>query len=55
MWKASTIPSEAFETGSSFWVKQRTAGEVQFPFSGSFVLVLTKFSFWKGEGALTKL
>ena len=27
-------------------------GKVQFPFSSSFVLVLTKFSFWQEDWAL---
>ena len=48
----TTIPDKIFETNSSFCVKQHTTGKVQFPFSISFELVLTKFSFGKKEQAL---
>ena len=37
---------EIFETNSSFHVKQCTTGKLQFLFFRSFLLVLTKFSFW---------
>ena len=40
-----TTPDKIFETNSSFNVKLHTMGKVQFPFSRSFGLVLTKFSF----------
>ena len=46
------IPDKIFEADSSFHVKQRTAGKVQFSFSGSFVLVLTEFSFQKEDWVL---
>ena len=36
-----------FEANSSFRVKQRTTGKVRFLFARSFLLVLTKFSFWE--------
>ena len=38
------------ETNSSFFVKQRTTGKVQFLFFSSFFLILTKFSFWEKTG-----
>ena len=41
-----------FETKSTFHVKQRTTGKVQFPFVSSFLLVLTKFSFSEEDWAL---
>ena len=50
--KTITIPDKMCETNSSFHVKYRTTGKVKFPFSRSFVLVLTKFSFWKEGGTL---
>ena len=42
----ATIIHKIFETNSSFHVKQRTPGKVQFLFFRRFLLVLTKFSFW---------
>ena len=48
---ATTI-HKIFETRSSFHVKQRTTGKVQFPFFNSFLLVLAKFSFWEVDWAL---
>ena len=42
------------ETYSSFHEKQCTAGKTQFLFFNSFLLVLTKFSFWQG-GVGTRL
>ena len=45
MFTAATI-HRIFETKSCFRVKQRTTGKVQFPFFSSFLLILTKFSFW---------
>ena len=50
--EARTIPQKIFGRNSSFYVKQRTTLKVKFPFSRSFVLVLTKFSFWKEDWAL---
>ena len=41
-----------FETNSSFHVKQRITGKVQFLFFSSFLLVLTKSSFWEEDWAL---
>ena len=41
-----------FETKSSFHVKQRTTGKVQFPFFSSFLLALTNISFWDKDWAL---
>ena len=48
---ATTI-HKIFETNSSFHVKQRTTGKVQFLFFSSFLLVSTKFSFWEEYWAL---
>ena len=36
----------------SFYVKQRTAGKVQFLLFSSFLLILTKFSFWEEDRTL---
>ena len=41
-----TIICKIFETNSSFHVKYRTMGRVQYAFFKRFLLVLTKFSFW---------
>ena len=41
-----------FETNSSFHVKQRTEGKIQFLFFKSFLLALIKFSFWQKEWVL---
>ena len=49
--KATTIP-KIFETKSSFHVKQRSTRKVQFLFFSSFLLVLTKYSFWEEDWAL---
>ena len=49
--EATTI-HKIFETNSSFHVKQRTTGKVQFLFFSRFLLVLTKFSFWEEDWAL---
>ena len=48
----ATITGKIFETNSGFHVKQRTTGKVQFLFSRSILLVLTKFSFWEEDWAL---
>ena len=48
---ATTI-HRTFEINASFHLKQRTTGKVQFLFFGSFLLVLTKFSFWEEDWAL---
>ena len=50
-YKVATV-HKIFETNSSFHVKQRTTGKVQSLFLSSFLLVLTKFSFWEEEWAL---
>ena len=41
-----------FETNSSFYVKQRTTGKVQFLFVRTFFLVLKKILFWEKDRAL---
>ena len=41
------IMDKIFEINSSFHVKYRTTGKVQILFFNSFLLVLTKFSFWE--------
>ena len=43
----ASIMDEILETNSSFHVKQRSTERVQFLFFGTFLLVLTKFSFWE--------
>ena len=43
---------KVFEEGSSFYVKQQTMAKVQFLFSKSILLVLTKFSFCEEDVAL---
>ena len=48
----STAIHKIFVTNSSFHVKQRTTGKVQFLFFSSFLLVLTKCSFWEEDWAL---
>ena len=48
----TTSTDKIFEKNSSFHVKWRTTGKVQFLFSRSLLLVLTKFSFWKEDWAL---
>ena len=48
---ATTI-HRIFKTNSSFHVKQGTTGKVQFLFFSSFLIVLTKFSFWEEDWAL---
>ena len=48
----STIIREIFETNSSLHVKQCTMVKDKFLFFKSFLLVLTKLSFWRGEWTL---
>ena len=48
----STNMDKIFETISSFHVRQRTTGKVQFLFLRRFLLVLTKFLFWEDDWAL---
>ena len=48
----SATSNKIFETNSSFHVKRRTTGKVYFLFFKSFLLVLTKFSFWQEDWAL---
>ena len=50
--KAATTIHKIFQANSSFHVKQRTTGKVQLLFFRSFLLVLTKFSFWEEDWAL---
>ena len=52
--KASIVTTvhRIFETKSSFHVKQRITGKVQFPFFSIFFLVLRKFLFWEEDWAL---
>ena len=52
MCKKPTITDKISETNSSFRVKYPTAGKVSLLFSKSFLLVLTKISFWHGDWAL---
>ena len=47
-----TITHRISETNSSFRGKQRIVGKVKFLFYKSFLLVLTKLSFWQGNWAL---
>ena len=42
-----TNMDKIIETSSSFYVKQRTTGKVQFLFFKSFWLVLVKFPIWE--------
>ena len=44
-----TIIHNILETNSSFNVKDCTLGKVQFLFFNSFLLKLTKFSFWESD------
>ena len=48
---SSTIIHKIFETNSSFHVKQYTMRKVLFLFLMSFLLVLTKCSFWQEDWA----
>ena len=47
-----TSTDKIFEKNSSFHVKLRTMGKVQFLFSRSLLLVLTKLSFYEEDWAL---
>ena len=47
-----TIIHKVLETNSSFHVKERTTGKVQFLFFREFLLLLTKFSFWEEDRGL---
>ena len=47
-----TSSHKIFETNSSFHVKQRTMGKIQFLFFKSFLLALTKFLIWQGDWVL---
>ena len=49
---AATSTDKIFEKNSSFLVKQRTTEKVQFLFSRSLLLVLTKFPFSEEDWAL---
>ena len=51
--KISTTMGKIFEKNSSFHVKERTTGKVQFAFSISLLLVLLKFSFWEKDWELS--
>ena len=48
----STILVKIYETNFIVSVKQHTTGKVKFQFLISFLLVLTKFSFWEEDWAL---
>ena len=48
----ATIIHKIFETNSRFHVKKRDMEKVFFVFFRSFLLVLTKFSFWQEDWAL---
>ena len=45
----TTTSHKIFQTNSSFDVKQRTTRKVQFLLVSSFLLILTKFSFWEED------
>ena len=47
-----TILAKIYETNFSVSVKLRTTGKVQFQFSNSLLLVLTKFSSWREDWTL---
>ena len=47
-----TIIHKVLETNSSFHVKERTTGKVQFLFFRKLLLLLTKFSFWEEDRGL---
>ena len=47
-----SILAKIYDTNFSVIVKQRTMGKVQFQFSKSFLLVLTKVLFWEEDWAL---
>ena len=47
-----TVIHKVLETNSSFHVKERTTGKVQFLFFRKFLLLLTKFSFWEEDRGL---
>ena len=47
----TTILDKIFETKSSFYVKDRTTGRVQFLYFSSILLVLTKLWFWEEDWA----
>ena len=49
---AETTIHKLFVTNSSFRVKERSTGKVQFLFFSSSLLVLTKFSFWEEDWTL---
>ena len=49
---STTSTDKIFEKNSSFHVKWRTTGKVQFLFSRSLLLVLTKFSIWEEDWPL---
>ena len=49
---ASVTILKILETNSSFYVKQGTTEKVQFLFFSSYLLILTKFSFWNENRAL---
>ena len=48
----TTTSHKIFETNSSFHVKWRTTGKVLLLIFGTFLLVLTEFSFWHGGWVL---
>ena len=48
----TAIIHKILETNSSFHVKWGTTGKVYFLFFKSFLLALTKFSFWQEDWAL---
>ena len=45
----TAILAKIYETNFNVNVKQRTTGKVQFQFLNSFLLVLTKCSFWEED------
>ena len=49
---STTTTNKIFEKISSFHLKQDTTGKVQFLFSQSLLIELTKFSFWEEDWVL---
>ena len=49
----AAIMDKIFETNSSFHVKKRTMGKVQFLFLGRTFSVLTKFLLWEEDWVLS--
>ena len=50
--RAAAVGRKVSEASSGFYVGQSTARKVLLLFFGTFLPVLAKFSFWRGEWAL---